>query len=134
MLRLCDLGRERCHATGRAFTRLGLQLIKGPLPVPLEVKMDNTTALEIVFQAIDVVNGLRLEDEQLPRDPEVILVGPDGALDSLALATLILSVETGVQEEAGVDIVILDNIEFGDDLERIRTPEAIAKMIVGLLP
>lgn len=121
------------HVTGTAFTSMWFQLTVGTLPVLLEAKMDNTTALEIVFEAIDVVNGLRLEDEQVPRDPEVILVGPGGALDSLALVTLILSVETGVKEATGVDIVMWDNVEFGDNLERIRTPEAIAKTVIGLV-
>lgn len=96
--------------------------------------MDKASVLETVFQAIDVVNGLRTEDEQVPLDPDVVLVGPGGALDSLALVTLILNVESGVQEAAGVQIAILDGVDFGDSLERILTPKAIAELVISLLP
>ncbi len=95
--------------------------------------MDKPAALEAVFQAIDVVNGLRTETEQLARTPDVVLAGPDGALDSLALVTLILAVESRVKAATGVEIGLLDEGDFGDDLDRIRTPKAIVELVMGRL-
>ena len=96
--------------------------------------MDKLAALEVVFQAIDVVNGLRTENEQVPRTPDVVLAGPQGALDSLGLVTLILDVENRVKTAAGIEIGLLDNADFGDDLERIRTPEALADLVLEQMP
>jgi len=96
--------------------------------------MDKLMALKVVFQALDVVNSLRTEREQVPHSPDVLLAGPDGALDSLGLVTLILNVETRVRMLAGVEIGLLDDCDFGDDLERLRTPEAIAELVLEQMP
>lgn len=96
--------------------------------------MDKLAALEVVFQAIDVVNGLQTENEQIPRTPDVVLTGPGGALDSLGLVTLILNVENRVKMAVGVEIGLLDDGDFGDGLERIRTPEAIAELVLEQMP
>ncbi len=104
------------------------------VPTVTGAKMDRFAVLEVVFQAIDVINGLRTEDEQVPRTPDAVLAGPGGALDSLALVTLILNVESRVEGATGVEIGLLDDGDFGDDLERIRTPEAITELVLNQLP
>ena len=60
--------------------------------------MDLPTALDVVYNAIDVVNDLRQANDQIARTPDVALAGEGGCLDSLALATLILAVERRVAE------------------------------------
>jgi acyl carrier protein len=93
--------------------------------------MDQTAALKLVYDAIDTANELRREEDRIPKTPDVKLVGQDGRLDSLALATLLLAIERRTEEETGESISLLD--ESGDDLDaqlhRFETPEALAGLI-----
>ena len=95
--------------------------------------MDRATSLDIVYQAIDVVNGLRSETEQLAKTPDLLLAGEGGALDSLALVTLILAVESRVSTLAGAEIGLLDDSDFGEDAGGLRSPAALADLILERL-
>ena len=95
--------------------------------------MDRATALDIVYQALDVVNGLRSEAEQLAKSPDLVLAGDGGVLDSLALVTLILAVESRVSTLAGAEIGLLDDSEFGADAGGLRSPGALADLIMERL-
>lgn len=91
--------------------------------------MDKSALLQVVYQAIDVVNELRGDDEQIPKRDDVVLAGSDGVLDSLALVTLILAVESKVAELTGESVGLLDDSDFSDDVDRIRTPSAIVELV-----
>jgi hypothetical protein len=94
--------------------------------------MDHAAALQLVYEGIDVANELRRADDQLPKTPDVKLVGADGRLDSLALATLLLAVERRIEETTGASISLLDDGE-GDpesQVEGLATPDALAALIL----
>lgn len=97
--------------------------------------MDQQTALQLVYDAIDTANDLRRADDQIAKTPDERLVGDGGRLDSLALATLLLAVERRVEEETGRSIAILD--ESAEDLDaqmsRLETPDALAALVVAKL-
>jgi hypothetical protein len=94
--------------------------------------MDHAAALQLVYEGIDVANELRRADDQIPKAPDVKLVGADGRLDSLALATLLLAVERRVEETTGHSIYLLDDSEGDPDsqLEGLETPESLAALIL----
>lgn len=95
--------------------------------------MDRATALDMVYQAIEVVNGLRSETEQLARSPDLVLAGDGGVLDSLALVTLILAIESRVTAATGTEIGLLDDSGFGEDAGGLRTPATLADLILERL-
>jgi hypothetical protein len=95
--------------------------------------MDRAAALVLVYQAIDIVNGLRPAGEQLPKSPDVILTGDQGLLDSLALTTLVLSLERIVRESTGRDVDLLRDSGPDDELVMLRSPAALADMILELV-
>jgi hypothetical protein len=95
--------------------------------------MDMTTALGIVYDALDVVNGTRAEDEQLRKTPDVPLAGDGGTLDSLALVTLVLAVERGAAAVAGTGVSLLDENQVDPLMSAYRTPSSIASLLVERL-
>jgi hypothetical protein len=94
--------------------------------------MDHAAALQLVYEGIDVANDLRRADDQIPKAPDVKLVGADGRLDSLALATLLLAVERKVEEATGIGVYLLDDSEGDQDsqLQRLATPDTLAGLIL----
>ena len=97
--------------------------------------MDHAAALQLVYESIDVANDLRRADDQIQKAPDVKLVGGDGRLDSLGLATLLLTVERKVEETIGIAVYLLDDTEGDQDaqLERLATPETLAALIIEKL-
>jgi len=61
------------------------------------------------------------------------LAGDSGALDSLALATLILAIERRVSDVAQQEIALLDESELDHDLSRFATPATVAALILEKL-
>jgi hypothetical protein len=92
--------------------------------------MDREIAFRIVYEAIDVVNGQRAPDAQLVKSPDVIFAGENGALDSLALTTLVLGVERKVKEVTGKEIDILASAIVEDGISALRTPSALVEIIL----
>ena len=95
--------------------------------------MDRQAALSVVFGAIDVVNGLRKAEDAIARQPDVLLAGEGGPLDSLALITLALSVERKVAEITGKEVSLLDQTDFENQIGAFRTPSTIADLVVEKL-
>ncbi|HEY3595639.1 MAG TPA: hypothetical protein VGL13_17250 [Polyangiaceae bacterium] len=91
------------------------------------------TALGIVYDALDVVNGTRSEDEQLPKAPNVPLAGEGGTLDSLGLVTLVLAIERGAAAIAGTGVSLLDDNAVDPSMSAYRTPSSIASLLVERL-
>jgi hypothetical protein len=91
--------------------------------------MEMTTALAVVYDALDVVNGTRAPDEQLPKRPDVALAGDGGSLDSLALVTLVLAVERGASAATGTTVSLLDD-QVDPRMSAYRTPSTIASLLV----
>ena len=63
-------------------------------------------AKKILESAIEELNDLRDDTEQIPEAFTGALLGPHGVLDSLGTATLILGIESKVQENLGRSIDI----------------------------
>jgi len=94
--------------------------------------MEMTTALAIVYGALDVVNGTRAPDEQLPKTPDVALAGDGGSLDSLALVTLVLAVERAAAAATGTGVSLLDE-QADPRMSAYRTPSTLASLLVERL-
>lgn len=94
------------------------------------LSMNTSTALEIVYQAIDSLNDLRPADEQIEKLPDVALAGEGGCLDSLGLITLTLAVERRVAQMTGNSIILLDESDYDANLASLATPQTIASLVV----
>ncbi len=94
--------------------------------------MDAQGALDVVFQALDVVNGLRSADDQIPKQSDLRLAGSQGRLDSLSLVTLVVAIERRIGEVSGRELTLLDG-DAESGLDALRTPASIADLIVRKL-
>jgi len=92
--------------------------------------MDLDTALAVVYQAIDTVNGQRPADQKLPKSPDLVLVGDGGVLDSLGLVTLVLTIERKLEEAAGVEVDLIGLEALNVEASELQTPGSIAQLIV----
>jgi acyl carrier protein len=92
--------------------------------------MNAEEALDTVYRALGMVNELRLPGDAIPRTPHAILTGDGGALDSLALVTLVLAVEQSVMESTGREISLMGEESFDTRQGSFRTPAALAAYIV----
>jgi hypothetical protein len=64
--------------------------------------------LRAVLEAVDEVNELLPSDRRIPRNAAAALAGPDGHLDSLGLANLILAAEEKISDALGKSVVLTD--------------------------
>jgi acyl carrier protein len=92
--------------------------------------MEFDQALSLLYSALQTVNELRPPDDAIAQDPDIVLVGDDGVLDSLGITTLILSLENRLRD-AGRDVALLEGDDFESEMSRFRTPATIARLIVN---
>lgn len=91
--------------------------------------MNKQVALEIIYAAIDVINDMRPENEQLPKSPDLVLAGEGGVLDSLALVTLTLAVERKVSAIVGREVNLVTE-HFDSEMTDLHTPTALAGLVL----
>jgi acyl carrier protein len=97
--------------------------------------MDHAAALALVLGALDAANELRPLNDQIERSPDVRLTGDGGKLDSLGLATMLMAIETRVEDTTGETIELLDEAAADPDgtLGAFETPDRLAALIVSKL-
>ncbi len=64
---------------------------------------------DVVFAAIDELNGQRPPDQQLDKALETPLAGQDGPLDSLAFVNFIVALEQQFERTFGIAVSLLDD-------------------------
>ena len=89
--------------------------------------------LALIYGCIDDVNELRLPEEAIDKQPNVVLIGEGGCLDSLALMMLILNLERRASSISGREISLLDGRELEDNLARFATPAALAELVTEVV-
>jgi hypothetical protein len=78
------------------------------LPGVIAVFDTRARILKAVLEAVDDVNELLPIGRRIPRDAAAALAGPNGHLDSLALANLVLAAEERISDALGKPVVLTD--------------------------
>lgn len=76
------------------------------------------SALKVIYDALTNLNLEREGGRQVPLAPETALFGRNSLLDSLALVSVIVDVETGLSDLLGEPV----NLTGEDALSRERSP------------
>ena len=71
-----------------------------------------------VYHAIDELNDQLPKGVSIDKSPDAALYGKSGKLESLDFVTLIMEVETKIQEEFGIDFLLTDE----DLLSKEKSP------------
>ena len=91
--------------------------------------MQREQALQLVYDAIDVVNRQLPQSRRLTKSPDTIIVGSSGTLDSLGIVNLVLAVEERAGEVAGAPVRLLDEGAMLDDSGPFRNVNTLAALL-----
>jgi acyl carrier protein len=96
--------------------------------------MDRERALELIYEAIDVVNQQLPATQRLPRDPATVIVGTGGSLDSLGIVNFLLALEEKTGDALGRSVQLLMPEWLGADDGPFQTVERLATHLTMLRP
>lgn len=95
--------------------------------------MSNDKILALIFSAISEINQQREPEHQIVLEPDCVLFGANGKLDSLALVSLILDIEERISDEFGIAITLADDRAMSQRNSPFRTAAALADYVAVLL-
>ena len=87
---------------------------------------------QIVLDALTTINEERTPEERFAVGPDTELFGPDAPLDSLALVSVIVDVEQGVSDAAGVQISLTDDRAMGQEVSPFTDVQALTDYILSV--
>jgi hypothetical protein len=76
--------------------------------------LDEQRALQLIYAAVDEINGQLPPGQRLQKTPETVLLGDGAALDSLAFVNLLVAVEGEVERAGGPAVGLLDEVGKAD--------------------
>lgn len=87
----------------------------------------------IILQALKNINEERGPDEQLKIDLNTRLFGADAVLDSLALVSVIVDVESAISEQAGKEISLTDDRAMSQEISPFNNVNSLTAYIELLM-
>jgi hypothetical protein len=91
--------------------------------------MRHEQAVQVIYDAIDVVNRQLPQSRRLTKSPETIIVGSSGMLDSLGIVNLVLAIEERASEVVGAPVRLLDEGAMLDDSGPFRNVNTLAALL-----
>jgi acyl carrier protein len=76
---------------------------------------DRSQIEQIVFQAIDRVNQVLLDESAVPKEAGTILLGDGAVLDSMGFVNLIVALEEQLSSVAGVSVNVVEELNVADN-------------------
>jgi hypothetical protein len=92
--------------------------------------MERAEVLQAIYRAIENTNQLRPPDDHIACAEETRLYGTGGALDSLALVSLILDVEETVNAQSGKQLVLADERAMSQKRNPFRDVQSLADYVL----
>ena len=86
-------------------------------------------SLDLVYEAIDLVNEQILTGPKIGKTTDTVLLGEDGAIDSLSLVNLVVAVEELVADRLGKSITLVDEETFTDESRPLATVGSLASLV-----
>jgi acyl carrier protein len=89
--------------------------------------------IDIIYRALASLNGELDADSQVPLAPDTRLFGPEASLDSLSLVSVIVDVESAVQDELGKSISLTDDEAMSQAVSPFSSVTTLADYILKQL-
>ena len=89
--------------------------------------------IQLIFRAVDQVNGHLPNESHLEKSLETILSGEEAKLDSLGLISLIVALEQELEKEFGISVTLVDETTMSQDHNPFRTIRTLADYATNLL-
>lgn len=91
------------------------------------------TVLALIYAEVAEFNAQLGAGQSLGQTPDTVLVGQDGALDSLGLLNFLSNLEERLTQGLGRRIQLMDEAMMTDDHGPLRTFGTLATYVVGRL-
>jgi hypothetical protein len=95
--------------------------------------VDRIIVIGEIYEAIGRINELRDAKDRIACCEETVLYGPEGALDSLGLVSLIMDVEQAVNERSGTSVVLADAHAMTQRENPFRDVRSLADYVMSRL-
>lgn len=95
--------------------------------------MENEKIMQVIFKAVDEINLQLPEEQKIKKDPETILFGKGGLLDSLGLVNFISTVEQKINEELKINITLADDRAISQKNSPFKTIGTLTEYICSLI-
>ena len=89
--------------------------------------------MQAIFKAVDEINQVLSEEQQLEKAVDTVIFGKRGKLDSLGLINLIVAVEQNIEDEFEAPITLADERAMSQKHSPFRTVGTLANYIALLL-
>jgi acyl carrier protein len=89
--------------------------------------------LSIVFSTVEAINPQLAADQRLGKQPETVLIGEKGVLDSLGFINFLTSLEANLSESLGKPIKLLDESLMVDTDGPYRTIGSLVNYVATQL-
>lgn len=83
-----------------------------------------------LYTVIDVLNEQLPKGSKLEKSPELVLVGPDSAVDSFTLINLVVETEARISEDFGLEVTLVDLVGLPMEHNPFRTLGSLADDLV----
>lgn len=88
---------------------------------------------DAIYLAIDEINDTLPKSKQIAKNPNSVLFGRDGVLDSIALVNLIVGVESNIEDLLDKTITLADEKAMSQANSPFRTVQTLADYIKQIL-
>lgn len=99
----------------------------------VDPNMNSERVFQVLYRAVDRVNAELPDERQLKKEPQTILFGKGGRLDSLGLVSFIVEVEQELEEEFGVGVTLADERAMSQKNSPFLTLQTLEEYISLLL-
>lgn len=89
---------------------------------------DEKHALQLIYEAVDEINGQLAPPAKLEKSPATVLLGEASTLDSLAFVNLLVAIEDRISRAGGPAIGLLDEVSRTDETP-LRTLGTVAAFV-----
>jgi hypothetical protein len=94
--------------------------------------MQRDQALQLVYEAIDVVNCQLPASRRLAKSRDTIIVGPSGSLDSLGIVNFVMTLEERASEVLRTPVELFDGTVLIDERSPFRSVDTLARFLETL--
>ena len=91
--------------------------------------MNKEKIMEIIYSAMDQVNAMLEDKDQLQKSPDTVIMGNGGKLDSLGLINFVVGLEQQFQQDAGIELSLADQMMNASDSGVFSTVDSLAAFI-----
>ncbi|MFP4369560.1 MAG: hypothetical protein ACLFR2_08265 [Candidatus Kapaibacterium sp.] len=94
---------------------------------------DNDKIISIIYEAIEEINEELPKNRRVKKEPDTILFGEGGSIDSITLVNLIVTIEGLIEDEFDKSVTLADEKAMSQANSPFRSVASLADYTASLL-